>query len=428
MSSFWRVIEATATMSGTTRAYRVILKPQLWPNNIQSAWQTPTSTSSFNPLNKYSAFGYSQMILARNTTTDGYMGGNPSSYASTKMTSTNGGQSGALGGDVSSYGNISMSGTGSRPAVVGGSVDVPQANGASTIAAQTTNSSANQVNRYVTVNGQVSGLNDGSLGGNTNVFGMTSSALPSTGQPALQYNQSTAQNPVVPAPSPTPYFSDSSTSTAIQTLGDLNLTNVTINVTNTASPPPPGGYVMPSSGTLNIQPGNYMVGSIATSGSGAITISSNVTSSQPVRFFVSDNTTSETALSISGSGISNFSAAPSNLQIYYNGDRPMSITQSNSFSGVVYAPNADLSIGSRSSGKVDYYGSFVGDTTSITYANIHYDRSGLLNGGGSSGYSAQLNKAYNLIPSSQRPQTPFWYFNVASWQEWSPLYSLPANQ
>ena len=102
------------------------------------------------------------------------------------------------------------------------------------------------------------------------------------------------------------------------------------------------------------------------------------------------------------------------------------MAQHSQFSGVVYAPNASISIGARSSGNVNYFGSFVGDTVSTQYANIHYDQTMSATGG--NGYAAQLVSNYSRMPSSVKPQTDFWYFNIASWQEWGAGKALPSNQ
>jgi hypothetical protein len=443
LANDWRVVEATAQMNNagsngplsSTQRYRVVLKPQLWPANSQSAWNQP-STSSFNPMQQFGVFALSAMTLGPNTSTDGYT---PSPLGPSTITGSSPLHpltTYALGGDVGSYGNVTMSGTNSRPATVGGSINVPESNGATTVAAQTSNASANQANRYVTVNGIASNISGGSGGGTTNVFGAsnTSAGYPSTQTSYVMQGQNTAQTQVVSAPPPTPTFKDAApssgpTSIPPYDLGDVNLSNTTITVTNSAPPPP---YSIPASGNLQVQPGNYTVGSLTTANSGQIIVQSDVSSSQPVRFFVSDNSVSPNALDLTTQGIVNNSAFPSNLQIYYNGNRSVTINQSNTFSGLVYTPNANLSLGlsgGRRASQVNYYGSFVGSVVETTQVKLHYDSSMLPTG--SNVYSAQLSGAYSnpkSIPTNQQPTTPFWYFKIASWQEWPATKALPVTQ
>ena len=56
-------------------------------------------------------------------------------------------------------------------------------------------------------------------------------------------------------------------------------------------------------GSVNyIQPGNYSISSLTVAGSGQIKVASDVTTAQPVRFFVNDGGYSQDAISVGGSG------------------------------------------------------------------------------------------------------------------------------
>jgi len=80
-------------------------------------------------------------------------------------------------------------------------VDVPQSNGASFIAAQSSVTNYNSVSRYVTVNGLTSGLTES--GSSNNVYGASN---PTSGFPIdrptgfVQQGNNTAQTPVASAP------------------------------------------------------------------------------------------------------------------------------------------------------------------------------------------------------------------------------------
>jgi len=442
LANYSRVIEATATNGVVSRSIRVVLQPQQW-NPLGAAQQSwtgvaPGPGSSFNPMGQYSMFAVSNMTLGNATTTDGYTSGNPSNYSTSNLTGSNGITSGPLGGDIASYGNVVLAPT-SGSVTVGGSIDVPESNGTSIVSAQGAGSQTN-VDRYVTDNGAATGMNDssGSGSGFVNVDGMFSSQFPdgSSGRSgSLEVGTTNSQTPVAAAPPPTPYFNDSlppPANYAVQNLGDVNLQNVNITITNSASPPPAsGGYVIPSSGSFQMQPGSYSMSSLNLSGTGSISIASDVTAGQPVRFFINDSNPDGGAVNISSSvGISNLSASPSNMQIYYEGDRSINIAQTSPFAGIVYAPNASVNLGSSAGGQVNYFGSFVGNTVNTQNVFLHYDQGmNPQQTGSSPRYLTQLSNAYNQVLSADRPANSagFWYFTRASWQEWQAGISLPVN-
>jgi choice-of-anchor A domain-containing protein len=73
-----------------------------------------------------------------------------------------------------------------------------------------------------------------------------------------------------------------------------------------------------------------------------------------------------------GSTISNTGGHPSDLQIVYGGSQPVTLTGGAATYGVVYAPNAALTISSGS----DWFGSLIANTvTNSSGTTIHYDRS-----------------------------------------------------
>ncbi|HEY9718471.1 MAG TPA: hypothetical protein V6C69_13440 [Trichormus sp.] len=438
LANYYRVIEATATNGIFSRSFRVVLQPQQW-NPLGTAQQNWAGTgsgpgSTFNPMGQYSLFAANNMTLGTGVQTDGYTSGNPSGYAGSRLSGSNGTQTGPLGGDIGAYGNVTLS-PGANPVTVGGSVDVPEGNGSSVLSAQGAGAQST-VDRYITDNGASSGFNDaqGSGSGAVNVDGMFTTAganFPNdpSRSGSLETGENNIQTPVASSPPTTPFFSDSSTTTAVQNLGDVNLNGVTVTITNSASPPPAGGYVMPSSGTFQMQPGNYEMSSLNMSGASSIVVAPDVNAGQPVRFFINDSNPDGAAANVNGLGISNQSSSPSNFQMYYEGDRSINLAQQSSFSGLVYAPNANLNIGSSLPAQINYFGSFVGNNVSALNASIHYDLSLNPSQGGGNGYLTNLNNAYNQVPSASRPTNSagFWYFTNSSWQEWPAGMPLPAN-
>ncbi len=439
--NYYRVIEATASNGIFSRSIRVVLQPQGW-NQLKIASQNWAGVgsgpgTSFNPMGQYAVFAGNNLTLGNNTQTDGYTQGNPSSYA--PMTGSNGSQTGSLGGDVAAYNSVTLAPTSSVPGsvTVGGSIDVPESNGSGIISAQGAGNSSTVVNRFVTDNGAVTGLNDsaGTGAGSVNVNGMNSSQFPADpSRTPLEIGQNETQTTIASAPSATPYFSDSSAAYAVQDLGDLNLNGVNITITNSAAPPPAGGYVIPSSGSFQMQPGNYSMSSVSMSGTSSITVAPDVISSQPVRFFINDAGVDAAAPSpavniTSANGITNNSASPSNFQIYYGGDRSINLAQQSTFSGTVYAPNSSMTIGATANpGQTNYFGSFVGNNVSVQNAFLHYDQTMNVSQGGGSGYLVQLQNAYNkLNPTAPTNPQGFWYFQIVSWQEWPPGVPLPTN-
>jgi hypothetical protein len=193
---------------------------------------------------------------------------------------------------------------------------------------------------------------------------------------------------------------------------------------NSASYPPSTAALSAyqAGGTLNLPPGDYSFNSLSVGADGSnssIRINSGV--SQPVRLFVDGNSTSE--VSLMRNGARNGSSNPANLQLYYSGSNP--VTLSSTFNGVLYAPNAAVNVGS-SSGSLDVYGSIVGSSVHINNTRLNFDAAlsdaAYLNNSSRPNY----NKASNLSYAPSRYQalnaaTPGYFssfqYRVLSYQE-----------
>jgi hypothetical protein len=387
-----------------------VLAPQTAANYPGYFFGNAPNASSANPALSFAGFGTSQVTLGRNTSTSGY-----NAINGTQVIATDGKH--VLGGNVSSYGEVILDGSRSYPVSVGGNVNVPEQNGPGALSAQTQSRSSSEsaINGYLNVNGRQQGFSSGSNG---NVLGLnTGTASQST---PIVINAGNSQPNLPAAPEPPPSFKDSGSASNLEpvSLGDISLqSGSTIRVSSTAPPPP---YTILSSGTVSIQPGNYTAGSLTMTGTSQIVVLSNVTSSQPFRIYVNDQNDSNgvtDAISLTNStGITNSTGVPSNVQIYYNGAKPINLAQtSGNFSSLLYAPNAPVSIGTTpSTAQIPYYGSYVGSSLTVENAFLHFDQSINPASSPNSGFATELGVAYSSF-SGTKGAVPA--LKVVYWQE-----------
>ena len=171
--------------------------------------------------------------------------------------------------------------------------------------------------------------------------------------------------------------------------GSPPLTPVTVptSLTGLAS----SGAINPNNTNVNINPGNYKYSTINLNGIDTLTINATTgpvniyltgnnssisitnsgqiiipaTNAYPVTFYTDGST------SVSGAGVLNNTFLPTNVQLYDTGSRAVTISNSGSFYGAVYAPSASVTV----SGAAAIYGSVI--SNSLTLANsgaIHYDK------------------------------------------------------
>jgi len=128
--------------------------------------------------------------------------------------------------------------------------------------------------------------------------------------------------------------------------------------------------------TLTLKPGNYRVNSLMMGTNSSIVIDNSGTGDQQVRLYVDGASSGDTAISIGEKGITQTgSTSPSNFQIYYGGNKSVNVSMSNSFnsfSSLIYAPNANVSVISKNTTSV-FSGSLVGNVVSIkNLAELQY--------------------------------------------------------
>lgn len=295
------------------------------------------------PLFAYAMFGRSQLQVNGQAATDSY----DSSLGPYSVTNNRSN----LGGDLGTNGSASLGG-----AQIGGNLSVFSTPMGSTSIVAAGGAQIN-IAGTVTTNGEVSGLNASNTG----------TALP-PGPSPIQTQQSNAQKSLPAVPS--------APATATN-LGSLSLSGN-------------------SSRTLTA--GDYVVSSISITGRAQLRIDN---SAGPVNIYVQG---ANASIDIGGNGI--FAAGqPSALRIWYGGSGDTSVHGNGDFTGVIYAPNSQISI----SGNGAIYGAVVGNGVSIN---------GTGSNGGKFHYDRSLSSANTSLTYSQNTTTSrLSGMHTVSWQE-----------
>lgn len=222
--------------------------------------------------------------------------------------------------------------------------------------------------------------------------------------------KSASTNTVTPAPSP-------------ESSGSASFTGDSSSLS--ASPPAGAsadgvydlGAVNLSSGqSLTLAPGNYSASSFNMGPGSTVQIGTDTTSSTGVKLYIQGNTPGNSAMSIdSGSTFSNPNSA-NNFQVFYNGNKNISVNTNSSFSGLVYAPNANVAIkSSQPLNPTQINGAFVANDLSVDKnVNVKFSSSSTNTTGGGGGNSA--GPGYTAINPAKIT------FKALSWQE------FPKNQ
>lgn len=160
-----------------------------------------------------------------------------------------------------------------------------------------------------------------------------------------------------------------------------------------AAQPLAGGGTLSNTITIN-GPGEYYLNKIDLTGNKTITIGGN----GPVKIWIEG---AGASLNLGGQAkFQNNSGKPENLQIFFPGSGSISMGGGSQFRGVIYAPQADLTL----NGGAQIYGAIIGKSVNF-------------NGGGNSGalhYDTALDQIQLFSVSTS---TTFQNFTVVSWQE-----------
>lgn len=387
----WRVVESVATYNGVTRAVRSILRPEYV--------LLPGSSTPPNPYFPSALSASSSIQLNSGTSTDGY-----NSTLGPYLDTID-----PLGGDVASNTSAALNGTSASPVSVGGSLTInslPMGSTSTVVAQGTGDPATSVVKNLLTMNG----ISDGFVSSATpypetppadNVLGLSRAPADST-NPQFP-SQPNSQSLIAPsAPEPM---------NAVKA-GAVSLSGTATLKVKAGASPLSTSLANVNSGTIEIPPGNYMISSLNVDGSAKIIIDPSVTSSNPFRLFLDGSSGASDALLTSGNGaITNQTSSPSNMQIWYNGSKNINLGGQSDFSGVVYAPNADVMLGKSGSPTQNYYGAFSGKLINATNAFVHFDKA--LTGGT---YASVLSNVYSAEGTSGSNMT-LRNLKIASFQE-----------
>jgi hypothetical protein len=127
-----------------------------------------------------------------------------------------------------------------------------------------------------------------------------------------------------------------------------------------------GNVTMNAGAVIHLSAGTYVVNSLKFNGNASIVIDGP----GPVVFKVA-GVGQATPIDLSGGAVTNTSFDPTALQFYYGGTGTVKLTGGSDTSGLVVAPNSNVTL----TGGGDFYGSVIAGTVSGTGgAVIHYDR------------------------------------------------------
>ena len=259
---------------------------------------------------------------------------------------------------------------------IGGSVFNYAGFGSSSVTmsgAAVTDSYDSSLGRY-NVNGN-KGYN-GDVGGNFNI------SIPS-GSPYVNGNASTG---------PSGTFTDPTHRYIYGTVSHANNVSLpVVTVPSSLTGLVSGGAIAPNNQNVNIGPGNYKYSTINLNGIDTLTINATTapvniyltgnstsvsisnsaqiiipaTNTQPVTFYTDGST------SVSGAGVVNNTYIPSNFLLYSPSSSAITVSNSGSFYGAIYAPSASLTV----SGAAVIYGSAIANSLTLSNSGtVHYDK------------------------------------------------------
>lgn len=368
---YWRVLESTAKRGLLSRSVRVFLEPRfdVHPNE---GGDGGTSTSYF----KNAFFAKSKLTLAP---TNGPL----------TISSLDGPTNGAYPLTLASNQLVELAGSPTNRIVVNGNVSVN--NGA-------------KVGTVIPPNGVATG-SDFTVAGQ----------LSTNSDPSSNYKATPGDLPNLAGSAPDTVLANADLGSSPTRLGTNNTAPMNTSATNEfiiPAPTPTGTNTSVLPTTLNsttLTNGSYSTNSlIFGNGSNSAIIEAN----SPVQFYIQDGGSSvaSEAVSINASALTNKGSAQ-NLQIWYNGTRPISIKLDANFTGAIYAPNAPITM----TGNKNFTGALVGDQVTMNNnGNVFIDTS-LQNLNGNSNSTGGLTYTSG---GATDPLEPLLHgYKAVSWQE-----------
>lgn len=177
------------------------------------------------------------------------------------------------------------------------------------------------------------------------------------------------------------------------------------------APTPTGTNTSVVPNTMNsttLANGAYTTSSLNFNSSGN---SATIEANAPVQFYIQDkgSSSSTAAVNINASALTN-KGSSQNMQIWYNGTRPISINLDANFTGSIYAPNAPITI----TGTNNFTGALVGDQIAMNNSGTVYIDTSLQNLNASSNSTGGLT--YATASPTSLETIPHGY-KAVSWQE-----------
>lgn len=354
----FRVIESTASNGVISRTVRVILKARfgVQPDGskpLEVGGTTPTTANYFQqPL-----FGNSAINI-----TDGQVAGTPGVGGVTHPSSSNGTLTFNLNVATNTQASIGAGSTLSGDLTVadGSSAGHDVATGAGTIEGRLfTNGTTSSDLASYTDNGNVQARADNPSPGD---YSLTVRAGDNLNQLAIESGKGLSQAQLSPIATP-------STAT---TLTDLS------NYVGAGNSPTTTGATVFQTQSLSTD--NVPAGQTVDFSSPSATA--------PVQIFVNQGTTSGTAVNIDTSKLSAGSSNSADFQIWYEGNKNVTINLTKDFSGLIYAPNANVTLQNVAGlpSSLKYTGAVVGKVVNVSLksGSLSVD-TGLATGGSGGG-------------------------------------------
>lgn len=378
----FRVVESTASNGIISRTVRVILKARF---NAQPDGTRPLEVGGTAPTQD----NYFQQPLFGNSSVElsgGKIAGMPDSLGSTTHLSSNGTTTYNLNVTSNSVASITNS------SLLSGDLTVASTNSGSNPVVTTP---AGTVEGRVTANGIV----------DTNVTGYTANG-----------------NVQARAENPTGIYDAGATRT-----GD-NMTPITIGSSSSQGQISP--VATPSSSAVLNDLSNYVGSSNSPTNSGSVFQTQALSTdgvpagqsvtfdniSAPVQIFIDQGSTSTTAVNIDTSRIVTTSTNPADFQIWYEGNKPVNINLTSDFRGLIYAPNAKVTI-KNTNGSPTFFGAAVGKNLVADLQNGSIAVATGLSTGGSGGGGGAANSATFKYKARPGEGTVIQGWQPITWQE-----------
>lgn len=369
-TNYWRVVESTARKGGFARSIKVYLQPR---------FDKPPGAADFRVTGSTSASYFSSPMLGNSLLNMSPTSGN--------LTVTGGADVLTEDGTV----KYKFGAQTNRLAVVGDNTAIQgdlritnnKAGAPSSVAQYASPSNSSLIAGRVESNSEIDSGFKWTLGSSANPAldsvvanaDSVSSGIPSSPRVGLNSTAPVSSTELSSQAAPAPVMTDSSA---------IALPDVT--------------------SVSSLSSGSYYTSSLSTGGN-------SVTTTGGVRIFVQDGASSDAAVDLSTSTFIN-SGSPEQLQIWYSGTRAVNLNLDADFKGVIYAPNAPVTL----TGSKDFSGALVADKLNLLNSGT-VNVSNSLSSGGSPGDGSPAGSVSYW--TNAQGETLVQGYKVVGWHEYS---------